>query len=170
MKRTRPLDSDSSQDAAQPRFVLLEVPVSSGYLLPHQVNVTWTVAPYRLSAHLTPRYPWRCPSWFSASNSSLLLTAPRPLPAPTIVQPPVTHPYPLVFTWNSDEVDICDKFLLGSCPLATTCMMHHTLLPFHWQLYSVESQRWVDIKPSAQLLLERMYCNVGRETVTLQAG
>ncbi|XP_051911761.1 protein mono-ADP-ribosyltransferase TIPARP-like [Hippocampus zosterae] len=165
----RQLNSDSSQDGAPVRFILLEVPVSSGHLLPCQVNVTWTVTPYRLSAHLTPRYPWTSPSRFSASNSCLL-TAPRPPPPPTIVRPPAPVPYPLFFTWSSDEVDICDKFLLGSCPLATTCKMHHTPLPFHWQLYSVESRRWVDVKPSAQLLLERMYCNVKHEKVTLKEG
>ncbi|XP_061523567.1 protein mono-ADP-ribosyltransferase TIPARP-like [Phycodurus eques] len=168
MKRKMSPDLGSSQDAPRPSFVLLQMPVVSAELLPPEVDVTWTVTPYCLSAHLTPRGGAGGPNCFAAHNSCLMLTAPRlpqPLPA---AQDPVLPPVPSVYTWSSHHVDICDRFLLGMCRGPDLCKMHHTLFPFHWQLYSNVARRWVDIRPRAQLLLERMYCNVDRETVTLK--
>ncbi|XP_077355929.1 protein mono-ADP-ribosyltransferase TIPARP-like isoform X2 [Festucalex cinctus] len=178
MKRTQTPDTESPHSNPQPSFVLLEMPLGSAYLLPPQVDVSWTLEPYRLSAHFTLRYPWGGgPNWSAANNSCLLLGAPRPPQVPQLqppIRPPVLPPPSIAFyTWTSDHVEICDKFLLGSCQDCQepdVCKMHHTPLPFHWQLYSGVERRWVDINPRAQLLLERMYCNVDRETTILAEG
>ncbi|XP_077400788.1 protein mono-ADP-ribosyltransferase TIPARP-like [Vanacampus margaritifer] len=178
MNRTKPAESESSQETPPPSYLLLELPVGNTFLLPPEVNVTWTASPYCLSANITPRLPWGGgggPDLSAAKNSCLMLAGPQPPQPSASAQagppgPGVQPPSPSFYTWNSNHVAICDKFLLGSCQALDMCEMHHTPLPFHWQLYSVLEQRWVDINHHAQLLLERMYCNVNRENITFSEG
>uniref|UniRef100_A0A3P8TVS6 Poly [ADP-ribose] polymerase n=1 Tax=Amphiprion percula TaxID=161767 RepID=A0A3P8TVS6_AMPPE len=68
------------------------------------------------------------------------------------------------------DVLICDSFLLGVCHAGEGCTMHHTRYPFHWQLHSVITQRWVDVSPRSQVALERIYCNINAENVFLKEG
>ncbi|KAM9772332.1 protein mono-ADP-ribosyltransferase TIPARP-like isoform 1-T2 [Syngnathus typhle] len=181
MKRVRSPDPQSPpQNAPEPPSVFLQMPVGHSNLLPPQLNVTWTVSPRLPSAHPTPRLPWTsCPIVFGGNNRCPLMTGgPWRLPAPLTIQAAAAAAaaaagapsVPLFFTWSIDDVAICDHFLLGVCPLAYRCTMHHTPFPFHWQLYNSEVGRWVDIQSRAQLLLERLYCNVDQDTLTLIEG
>ncbi|XP_068505771.1 protein mono-ADP-ribosyltransferase TIPARP-like isoform X2 [Syngnathus scovelli] len=180
MKRVRSPDPQSTpQDAPEPTFVFLRVPVGHTNPPPPQLNVTWTVSPLLPSSQPTPRLPWTPgPMALGGNNRCPLMTSgPWPLPAPLTIQAAAAAAaataapsMPLFFTWNLDNIEICDQFLQGVCPLADRCTKHHTPLPYCWQLYNSEVGRWVDIQFRAQLLLERMYCNVDRDTLTLIEG
>ncbi|KAM9846070.1 protein mono-ADP-ribosyltransferase TIPARP-like [Aulostomus maculatus] len=71
-------------------------------------------------------------------------------------------------TWNSPDILICDRFLLGSCDEGRKCKMHHTPYPFHWQLWCVNSHQWVDISLPSQITLEKVYCDVTRDGVYIK--
>ncbi|XP_077449425.1 protein mono-ADP-ribosyltransferase TIPARP-like [Stigmatopora argus] len=156
MKNTLP--ARSSQDAPQRAYQ------SSTRLVPAQVDVTWMAAPYFLDAHIPPKYPpdGESSTWSATRNSFASL--PPPPPSPNVA------PVPAFYTWKADHVDICDNFLLGICLAPDWCEMHHTPYPFFWQLYNTLTDSWTHVKPSAQLLLERMYSNVNQETVRLKEG
>ncbi|KAI1888559.1 hypothetical protein AGOR_G00186420 [Albula goreensis] len=53
-------------------------------------------------------------------------------------------------------------------PFKLTCKMHHTPYPFHWQLRCSDTHQWVNVSLSAQVTLEKLYCDVDRETIKLQ--
>lgn len=88
--------------------------------------------------------------------------------APT-ASPKVPVPFPF-HTKESSDVEICDNFLLGLCNAGKKCKMHHTLYPFHWQLWCVTKYEWIDFPPRSQVLLERMYSNVNQEAVCIKEG
>ncbi|XP_030576379.1 protein mono-ADP-ribosyltransferase TIPARP [Archocentrus centrarchus] len=78
---------------------------------------------------------------------------------------------PLAFhTKSCSTIRICEDFLLGLCAAGQKCKMHHTPYPFHWQLWCVATHQWVDLSPSSQVLLERLYCDVNQDTVCLKNG
>ncbi|XP_077565391.1 protein mono-ADP-ribosyltransferase TIPARP-like isoform X2 [Stigmatopora nigra] len=151
----------SSQDAPQRAYQ------PSTQLVPTQLDVTWMAPPYLLHTHIAPKYPTDGTSatWSGARNSFASLPPPPP-PPPS----PNVAPVPAFYTWNADHVDICDNFLLGICLASDVCGMHHTPYPFFWQLYNTLTNSWVHVKPSAQLLLERIYSNVNLDTVRLVEG
>uniref|UniRef100_A0AAQ5ZP14 Poly [ADP-ribose] polymerase n=1 Tax=Amphiprion ocellaris TaxID=80972 RepID=A0AAQ5ZP14_AMPOC len=94
-----------------------------------------------------------------------------PAGTPTQLQTPSKVSGPLLFhTKTTADVLICDSFLLGVCHAGEGCTMHHTRYPFHWQLHSVITQRWVDVSPRSQVALERIYCNINAENVFLKEG
>ncbi|KAJ1122326.1 hypothetical protein NDU88_000819 [Pleurodeles waltl] len=68
---------------------------------------------------------------------------------------------------EQDYIMICDRFLLGECPAGLLCFRHHAPWPYHWQLRLKASKKWVSLGPIAQEHLERHYCNVNTEYVTL---
>lgn len=68
---------------------------------------------------------------------------------------------------EQDNILICDRFLLGECPAGLSCIWHHVPWPYHWQLRLKTSKKWVSLGPIAQEHLERHYCNVKTEHVTL---
>ncbi|KAM4712359.1 protein mono-ADP-ribosyltransferase TIPARP-like [Anableps anableps] len=68
------------------------------------------------------------------------------------------------------DVLICDSFLLGTCDAGVKCKMHHTPYPFHWQLWSINDHKWIDLSPRAQILLERNYCCADQGNVSLIDG
>ncbi|XP_054609514.1 protein mono-ADP-ribosyltransferase TIPARP-like [Dunckerocampus dactyliophorus] len=114
----------------------------------------------------------------SVTNNALQPAPPGPAPsddqlppspaAQAPSQPPAAPP--LFHTWSSADVDICDRFLLGQCPTGSLCPKHHTHFPFHWQLWCLRTRCWVDVPPCSQVALERLYCNVDRETAILRDG
>ncbi|XP_036374373.1 protein mono-ADP-ribosyltransferase TIPARP-like [Megalops cyprinoides] len=74
------------------------------------------------------------------------------------------------YTRPSGQVCICDHFLLGWCPNGFDCEQHHTPYPFHWQLWCQDTYQWVSTSHSAQVRLERLYCDKDRDIVRLQEG
>ncbi|KAG9328197.1 hypothetical protein JZ751_015888, partial [Albula glossodonta] len=68
---------------------------------------------------------------------------------------------------SSDDILICDRFLTGRCRLKLTCRLHHTPYPFHWQLRCSDTHQWVSVSPSAQVTLEKLYCDPDQETIWL---
>lgn len=92
---------------------------------------------------------------------------------PTIQTPTASPKVPVPFpfhTKESSDVEICDNFLLGFCSAGKKCKMHHTLYPFHWQLWCVAKYEWIDFPPHSQVLLERMYSNVNQEAICIKDG
>ncbi|KAE8281271.1 TCDD-inducible poly [ADP-ribose] polymerase [Larimichthys crocea] len=84
--------------------------------------------------------------------------------APKVPAPSKFH------TKRSSDIRICEKFLLNVCRAGKRCKMHHTPYPFYWQLWSQTKRNWVDFPAHCQVLLERIYCNVNQEYVTVKAG
>ncbi|XP_044199385.1 protein mono-ADP-ribosyltransferase TIPARP-like [Thunnus albacares] len=82
-------------------------------------------------------------------------------------KPPVAS---LFHTKSSSDTQICDNFLLSLCHAGKTCKMHHTPYPFHWQLWCVINHQWVDISPRSQVILERIYCDVDQEAISIKDG
>ncbi|XP_070848728.1 protein mono-ADP-ribosyltransferase TIPARP-like [Chaetodon trifascialis] len=73
-------------------------------------------------------------------------------------------------TRSSTNIQICDNFLLSLCNDGEMCDRHHTPLPFHWQLWYVAGQQWIDLTPRNQILLERLYSNVNQDSVCIRDG
>lgn len=71
-------------------------------------------------------------------------------------------------THQSDSVDICVDFLQGQCVYGSDCAHHHTVLPYHWQIYRTSSQTWQSIADDSQEQLERLFCNPDNEQVRLK--
>ncbi|KAL4625003.1 TCDD-inducible poly-like [Arapaima gigas] len=67
-----------------------------------------------------------------------------------------------------EHVSICDDFLLGHCAGRWDCPQHHTPYPFHWQLRRRDTHQWISTSHSAQLKLERLYCNAERDWAHLR--
>ncbi|KAG9335910.1 hypothetical protein JZ751_003567 [Albula glossodonta] len=102
---------------------------------------------------------------------------PRPQPAPLGVRHEGAQDLPSKFvklaaktfyTKSSKRIHICENFLTGCCQFKLTCKMHHTPYPFHWQLRCSDTHQWVNVSLSAQVTLEKLYCDVARETIKLQ--
>ncbi|XP_038242205.1 protein mono-ADP-ribosyltransferase TIPARP-like isoform X2 [Dermochelys coriacea] len=70
-------------------------------------------------------------------------------------------------THPEDGVDICPHFLLGCCFSGARCPQHHTLLPYHWQLWQSASlpPGWLSVGPEAHETLERLYSDPERTHV-----
>ncbi|XP_043935556.1 protein mono-ADP-ribosyltransferase TIPARP-like [Protopterus annectens] len=71
---------------------------------------------------------------------------------------------------QKDDIRICDVFLLGGCSRVYACPFHHTPLPYHWQMRRRDTKYWISMGGLCQEQLERLYCNVKNEFVTLKAG
>ncbi|XP_033880679.3 protein mono-ADP-ribosyltransferase TIPARP-like [Acipenser ruthenus] len=65
------------------------------------------------------------------------------------------------------KTQICDQFLLGCCSLDLRCPLHHTPFPFHWQLRRRARYQWVSVSQSAQIHLEKLYCNTDSDEAIL---
>ncbi|XP_067828123.1 protein mono-ADP-ribosyltransferase TIPARP-like [Heptranchias perlo] len=70
-------------------------------------------------------------------------------------------------TRQEEGLGICCQFLVGSCPHGDGCPLHHTALPYHWQLRRADGQIWESVQEEAQEALERLYSDPDREKVTL---
>nr|XP_032661647.1 protein mono-ADP-ribosyltransferase TIPARP-like [Chelonoidis abingdonii] len=70
-------------------------------------------------------------------------------------------------THPEDGVEICPLFLLGCCFSGACCPQHHTLLPYHWQLWQTASlpPSWLSVGPEAHETLERLYSDPERTLV-----
>ncbi|XP_050788923.1 protein mono-ADP-ribosyltransferase TIPARP-like isoform X2 [Gopherus flavomarginatus] len=70
-------------------------------------------------------------------------------------------------THPEDGVEICPLFLLGCCFSGACCPQHHTLLPYHWQLWQTASlpPGWLSVGPEAHETLERLYSDPERTLV-----
>uniref|UniRef100_A0A8D2ZSW3 Uncharacterized protein n=1 Tax=Scophthalmus maximus TaxID=52904 RepID=A0A8D2ZSW3_SCOMX len=102
----------------------------------------------------------------------LMIAQPRPPRQPGAAAkrggPPPAPSKPVVdFHTRGSDVEICDRFLLGLCRAGAKCKLHHTPLPFHWQLWWVRAHQWFNLPPHLQVLLERLYCDVDQERFTL---
>lgn len=71
-------------------------------------------------------------------------------------------------THQSDSVDICVDFLQGRCVYGNDCALHHTVLPYHWQIRRSSAQTWHSIADDSQEQLERLFCNPDNEHTTLK--
>ncbi|KPP64110.1 TCDD-inducible poly-like [Scleropages formosus] len=85
----------------------------------------------------------------------------QPVPKAEWVQQAYFH------TRSMEHVSICDDFLLGCCPNRSDCAQHHTPYPFHWQLRRHDTHQWISTSHTAQLKLERLYCDVERDHARL---
>lgn len=74
------------------------------------------------------------------------------------------------FHTRTSDVLICDEFLLNLCSAGQNCELHHTPYPYHWQLWCVTDQKWVDFPPHSQVLMERIYSNVNQSTICIKDG
>lgn len=92
------------------------------------------------------------------------------IPALMVTPPKPKALSPFPFHTRSSDVQICDDFLLNLCHAGQNCELHHTPYPFHWQLWCVASQQWVDFPPHSQVLLERMYSNVNQNSICIKDG
>lgn len=90
----------------------------------------------------------------------------------TSLSPVPQRPLPRLHfhTRNVPDVEICDDFLISTCPIGKDCMMHHTKYPFHWQLKSVNTGQWIDVPLHAQFELEKRYCNVNQAKISIKEG
>ncbi|KAJ8391031.1 hypothetical protein AAFF_G00096520 [Aldrovandia affinis] len=109
----------------------------------NQVEVMWSVAPYSITVQITPLTSQK------AQNKNKLAAK-------------------SFFTKSSRDTYICDSFLSGYCQFKFTCELHHTPYPFHWQLRCQDTHHWVNASLSAQVKLEKLYCDIDRETIRLQ--
>uniref|UniRef100_A0A8C3AXK8 Uncharacterized protein n=1 Tax=Cyclopterus lumpus TaxID=8103 RepID=A0A8C3AXK8_CYCLU len=155
--------------ASQSSCVLLTLPQSGTQLLPGQ--------PAKAPANLPPAVSFIVPLPViitqhqpSTPTKKCLQAAIRtPTATTTKPQAPPRGPVPTPFhTKSSSDIQICDNFLLGLCHAGRTCKKHHTPYPFYWQLW--DSRQWIDVPPRSQVLLERSYCNVKRDTVGIKDG
>ncbi|XP_034774145.2 protein mono-ADP-ribosyltransferase TIPARP-like [Acipenser ruthenus] len=71
-------------------------------------------------------------------------------------------------THQQGGVSICPDFLGGRCPQGGQCPLHHTALPYHWQLRRKGTCRWESVGQEANDLLERLYCSPDHSYVTLR--
>ncbi|XP_036374374.1 protein mono-ADP-ribosyltransferase TIPARP-like [Megalops cyprinoides] len=148
-----------------------------------------TTLPGTQSLALTTVQPSSLPPLSASQPQTLSLTQPlttahpQPPPQPILsAQDAVTdllyQPGPRAewvqqacfYTRPSGEVCICDYFLLGQCQNGFDCEQHHTPYPFHWQLRRQDAYQWVSTSHSAQVRLERLYCDKDKDTVKLQEG
>ncbi|XP_069502421.1 protein mono-ADP-ribosyltransferase TIPARP-like [Ambystoma mexicanum] len=58
---------------------------------------------------------------------------------------------------KEEGIEICPNFLLGCCLNGHKCPMHHTILPYHWQLWHMPTESWESVGGDAQEILERLY-------------
>ncbi|KAI1888560.1 hypothetical protein AGOR_G00186430 [Albula goreensis] len=72
------------------------------------------------------------------------------------------------YTRPSEDISICDRFLLGCCQNGFECKLHHTPYPFHWQLRRRDTHQWVSTSHAAQVKLEKLYCDIDRDSIQLQ--
>nr|XP_033470322.1 protein mono-ADP-ribosyltransferase TIPARP-like [Epinephelus lanceolatus] len=108
---------------------------------------------------------------FQPSTPTKRITIQTPPATPTMPQAPSKVPDPNLFhTRSSANIEICDNFLLGLCQAGRKCKMHHTPYPFHWQLWSVVTHRWIDIPLRSQVLMEKLYCDVNQEAICVKDG
>ncbi|KAM9111381.1 protein mono-ADP-ribosyltransferase TIPARP-like [Pangshura tecta] len=70
-------------------------------------------------------------------------------------------------THPEDGVEICPHFLRGCCFFGASCPQHHTLLPYHWQLWQADTlpPGWRSVGPEAHETLERLYSDPERTLV-----
>ncbi|XP_046879213.1 protein mono-ADP-ribosyltransferase TIPARP-like [Hypomesus transpacificus] len=76
----------------------------------------------------------------------------------------------LFHTKHSPDIQICEHFLINDCFLGLKCKQHHTSFPFHWQLRNSTCDQWLDFSTCNQVRLERLYCNVSRDEISLRDG
>lgn len=60
-------------------------------------------------------------------------------------------------THKEEGIEVCSAFLLGCCLYGQQCPQHHTILPYHWQLWHIPTQSWESVSGDAQEILERLY-------------
>ncbi|XP_029901661.1 protein mono-ADP-ribosyltransferase TIPARP-like [Myripristis murdjan] len=131
------------------------------------VSTTSLVVPLPLIITQSP--PALQPSTPAKNGAPCFTRTPTTSPTkpPVQLKPRVSRPF---HTKSSDDISICDRFLLSVCHKGAKCKMHHTPYPFHWQLWCVSTHKWVDFPARSQLLLERVYCDVNSETVSIKDG
>ncbi|XP_061108301.1 protein mono-ADP-ribosyltransferase TIPARP-like isoform X1 [Conger conger] len=159
-----------------------------------QADALWNVTPQCITIQITPLIPQKAqsndqpatqPSPLSETEPSTPLE-PASLPVPSIQSqsqsvlmiPPAELSQRALrakckrqahfHTGASEEVCICDQFLLGHCRNGSNCEMHHTPYPFHWQLRRRDTHQWVSSSHSAQVKLENLYCDRNQDAIILQ--
>ncbi|KAJ8261916.1 hypothetical protein GJAV_G00159950 [Gymnothorax javanicus] len=173
--------------------LLLQIPPNSNTTLPvweyvnnAQGQLQWNVTPFSITIQITPATTVQ-----KAQSSRQFAALPQPQCKPKFCsEVPVDCPPMLCGRGPSDDGDhpsfflelaaktfctrsceliyICDNFLAGCCPYKLTCKQHHTPYPFHWQLRRQHIRRWVNVSLSAQVKLEKLYCDPSKETIQLQ--
>uniref|UniRef100_A0A8C6SAC3 WWE domain-containing protein n=1 Tax=Neogobius melanostomus TaxID=47308 RepID=A0A8C6SAC3_9GOBI len=133
--------------------------------------------------------PLQCPAPVSSYIAPLpvIITRAQPTvcsntPETSQTQPPdvqnstpvseLQKPLPILHfhTRSVPDVEICDNFLIRTCPDGEECVMHHTKYPFHWQFKSLSTGQWIDAPVHAQFGLEKRYCDVNQNQVYIKEG
>ncbi|XP_059182092.1 protein mono-ADP-ribosyltransferase TIPARP-like [Centropristis striata] len=180
-KNTSSGTSVPSPGTLQPQMVLQPVTLQHGVIQNSCVLLTIPQNTTQLLPSLPVQPQPMPPAPTPATFLPLVITQPQPAVQPStpskklvpiISKATATNPsVPAVYhTKSSPDIEICDHFLLGSCSEAAKCKLHHTPYPFHWQLWCLNSHRWTSIPPPSQLLLERLYCNVDQESISIKDG
>ncbi|KAJ8391030.1 hypothetical protein AAFF_G00096510 [Aldrovandia affinis] len=135
-------------------------------LLPSQTQtLSLTLPPTTTQPQLLPQPVPPCESYIIAPSGGSY-TVPdllfQPAPKAMWVQ------QACFYTRPSENVCICDHFLLGYCRNGFDCELHHTPYPFHWQLRRRDTHQWVSTSHYAQVKLEKLYCDTDRETTQLE--
>lgn len=125
------------------------------------INVSLPVIIAQLQPALQAGVPTKKPAF--PTIQTFMVTPVKPKAAPKVLSSFSFHTRP-------SAVQICDEFLLNLCGAGQNCELHHTPYPFHWQLWCVTSQQWVDFPPHSQVLLERMYSNVNQSSICIKDG
>lgn len=117
------------------------------------------------------RQPQPAPQPSTPTKKGILPAIQTPTGTPAKLQAPSKVPVPSPFhTKSSSDIQICDSFLLSLCRAGKKCKMHHTPYPFHWQLWSVITHKWINFPPHSQVLLERIYSDVNQEVIFIKDG
>ncbi|XP_064199024.1 uncharacterized protein LOC135259072 [Anguilla rostrata] len=171
--------------------LLLQIPPNTNTSLPvwecvnaPQAGMQWSEAPYSITVQITPLTTQKARSNDQPVNQPQPPCQFKHVPLPVCLLPTLSGldhngdtDCPSVFfklaaktfyTKPSKYIHICDDFLTGCCPHKLSCERHHTPLPFHWQLRHWNTQQWVNISLSAQVKLEKLYCDPDQETIRLQ--
>ncbi|XP_064199031.1 protein mono-ADP-ribosyltransferase TIPARP-like [Anguilla rostrata] len=171
--------------------LLLQIPPNTNTSLPvwecvnaTQAGVQWSETPYSITIQITPLTTQKARSNDQPVNQPQPPCQFKHVPLPVCLLPTLSGldhngdtDCPSVFfklaaktfyTKPSKYIHICDDFLTGCCPHKLSCERHHTPLPFHWQLRHWNTQQWVNISLSAQVKLEKLYCDPDQETIRLQ--
>lgn len=143
--------------ASSQQKILVNAPLADS------INVSLPVIIAQLQPALQAGVPAKKPAFPTIQTLMVTPVKPKPNAPPKVLSS-------FSFHTRTSAVQICDEFLLNVCRAGQNCELHHTPYPFHWQLWCVTSQQWVDFPPHSQVLLERMYSNVNQNSICIKDG
>ncbi|MGH0137302.1 UNVERIFIED_CONTAM: hypothetical protein FKN15_034387 [Acipenser sinensis] len=163
-----------------PTEIVLKLPQNTsasfpiwGLIQASQAEVVWNVTPYKIDVGIVPLNAFKPevsePSDQVAEHqqrSSFFIVHESVPNWGSIFYDPVQEST-FDKQYQIGKTQICDQFLLGCCSLDLRCPLHHTPFPFHWQLRRRAGYQWVSVSQSAQIHLEKLYCNADSDEAIL---